>query len=352
MRKIEISLFFLVAVASVKSTCYAQPQIVLESTLTADQIIEKQIGKLSSENPLERKRAALKIGEYGQDAQSAIPFLIKLLNDSSYCPEPGVIYDHIPLVYESANWALIQIGTPCVKPLISVLASSDPLVRANSAYCLGKIADKRAVLPLIKLLNDNSFAKWQAIRALGEIKDKRATEPLLKLLNRGETRADIIYVLGEIGDAAAIDTLSFYLKDENVEVRIAVVSALGKIGHKRATAFLIDALSDNDSRVRNWAISALGKIGDPGAVDALINIVNNGQKEFKPRAIEALGQIGDAKATEALISFLGSNDASIRKNACLALYSIRGAGISFGEDSAKWKKWFEENRAKIESKKR
>jgi hypothetical protein len=86
MRKIEISLFFLVAVASVKSTCYAQPQIVLESTLTADQIIEKQIGKLSSENPLERKRAALKIGEYGQDAQSAIPFLIKLLNDSSYCP--------------------------------------------------------------------------------------------------------------------------------------------------------------------------------------------------------------------------------------------------------------------------
>ncbi len=349
MKRIKFALIFFIAVSLIEGAVYAQPEITQEKIPSDTKpALRKQIEKLYSQNPLERKHAAAKIGELSKEAEGAIPFLIELLGDSAYCPEPGVIYEHTPLVYETVNWALIQIGTPSVKPLINALASSVSLVRTNAVYCLGRIADRRAVEPLIKLLDDDdSWVRWQAIRAFAELKDKRTTEPLLKLLADEHLRADMIYVLGEIGDASAIDTLSFYLKDKNTQVRIATASALGEIGHKSAVPHLINALSDNDSRVKDWAISSLGKLGDSVAVDALVSVVNSGQKESSYRAIDALRQIGGIKAVEALIAFLDSKDATIRKSASWALQSIRGAGISFGEDATKWKKWLNENQERF-----
>jgi len=349
MKRTKFIFIFFTAISLTQSAVYAQPEITQEKIpLTASPALRKQIEKLYSQNPLERKRAAAKIGELSKEAQDAIPFLIELLGDSSYCPEPGVIYEHTPLVYETVNWALIQIGTPSVKPLINALTSSVSLIRTNAAYCLGRIKDRRAVEPLIKLLNDgDSWVRWQAIRALAELKDRRATEPLLKLLNDEQLRTEIIHVLGQIGDASAIDTLSFYLKDKNAEVRIAVISALGNIGHKSAVPFLINALSDKDSGVKCQAISSLGKIGDASAIDALVSVINSGQKEPTYRSIDALRQIGNKKAAEILIALLDDKDANIRKNASWALHGIRGAGVSFGEDSARWKAWLNENQGKL-----
>jgi len=349
MKRVKSALIFFAAISLMQGKVYTQPEIAQEK-IPSDikPLLRKQIEKLYSQNPLERKQAAAKIGELSKEAQGAIPFLIELLGDSSYCPELGVIYEHTPLVYETVNWALIQIGTPSVKPLINALASSISLVRTNAVYCLGQIADRRAVEPLIKLLNDDdSWVRWQAIRALARLKDKRATEPLLKLLNDEQLRAEIIYVLGQIGDASAIDTLSFYLKDKNAEVRIAVVSALGDIGHKSAVPFLINALSDKDIEVQCQAIVSLGKIGDPGAVGALVFVINSRQKEPTYRSIDALRQIGNVRAAEILIALLDDKDANIRKNASWALHGIRGAGVSFGEDSAKWKAWLCENQGRL-----
>ena len=354
MKRTYLVLIFFVAASLILNATYAQPKVP-QDKIPSDVApgLEKQIEKLYSENPLERKHAAIKIGEYAKEAEPAIPFLVELMADSSYCPEPGVIYEHTPLVYEAANWALIQIGTASVKPLINALSGSSPLVRRNAVYCLGKIKDTRALAPLIKLLNDkDSMVKWQVIRAFAELKDKRATGPLLNLLNDERSRADIVYVLGQIGDASAIDTLSFYLKDKNAEVRIAVVSALGNIGHKSAVFYLVDALSDSDSRVKTAAVLSLGEIGDPSAVDALVPFVNSGEKELGIRAIDALMEIGDATAVEALISFLDNENPDIRKNASWALHSIRGAGLSYGEDAAKWEKWLNENKARLKNKNR
>jgi HEAT repeat protein len=354
MKRIYLVLTLFSAASLILNATYAQPKIPqdkIPSNVASG--LEKQIEKLYSENPLERQRAAIKIGEYGKEAEPAIPFLVELLADSNYCPEPGVIYNHTPLVYETVNWAIIQTGTASVKPLIDALSSSSPLARRNAVYCLGKIKDIRAVPPLINLLNDkDSTVKWQVIRAFSELKDKRATGPLLNLLNDEHSRADIVYVLGQIGDASAIDTLSFYLKDKNIEVRIAVAAALGNIGHKSAVFYLVDALSDSDSRVKTAAVLSLGEIGDPSAVDALVPFVNSGEKELGVRAIDALMEIGDATAVEALILFLDNKNPDIRKNASWALHSIRGAGISYGEDATKWEKWLNENRARLENKNR
>jgi len=348
MQRIKPALIIFVIVSLAQGGLYAQAENPQKIPSDIKPALRKQIEKLHSPNPLERKRAALAIGELSKEAQDAIPFLIGLLGDSSPCPEPGVIYNHIPFVYETVSWALIQIGSPCVKPLINVLYSSDPLVRANAAYCLGAIGDKRATGPLLKLLNDTDFSvKRQAIRAFSKLKDKRATEHLLNLLTDEHLRPDVIYVLGKIGDARAIDTLSFYLKGQDTHIRMAAALALGDIGHKSAVPFLIDTLSGSDSQVKEAAVFSLGKVGDPSAVEALVSVVNNEKGQLQIRAIDALRHIGDAKAVEALIVFLGNDNRDVRKNAFFALNGIRGSGISLGEDPVKWKNWLNENKDRL-----
>lgn len=348
MKKIGFPLIAFISANFLQTAVFAQPEIVIESTLSNSQIVQRQIAKLSSKNPLERKRAAAKIGEYAKEAEPAIPFLVNLLGDSSECPEPGVIYNHIPLVYEAVEWTLIQIGTPSVRPLINVLEGDDTFQKSNAVYCLGRIRDKRAVEPLIKLLSGNDYlVKLQAIRALAELKDKRATEPLLKLLNDESLSADAIYALGEIADASAVDTLSFYLKDKNYQVRVGAVIALGKIGHKRATPYLIKALSSDDIRLKEYVILSLGNIGDPDAIEALMLSSGGAAKELQLKIIEALRRINDPKSAEALVVFLDNKDSEIRKNSYLALRSMYSAGSVFGEDSGKWKKWLNDNRDKL-----
>jgi HEAT repeat protein len=66
--------------------------------------------------------------------------------------------------------ALVKIGSPAVKPLISSLKEKDPMVRDPVVWILGKIGDKRAVEPLIQILKDeNQYVREGAARALKRI---------------------------------------------------------------------------------------------------------------------------------------------------------------------------------------
>ncbi|MEZ4525458.1 MAG: HEAT repeat domain-containing protein [Desulfobacterales bacterium] len=80
-------------------------------------------------------------------------------------------------------------------------------LRAESAKILGKIADKRAVPPLLDALGkeEDEFVKTDIIRALGMIKDRRACEPLAELLRENENssymlRSAIKEALTKIGE--------------------------------------------------------------------------------------------------------------------------------------------------------
>ncbi|TFG10356.1 HEAT repeat domain-containing protein, partial [Candidatus Heimdallarchaeota archaeon] len=64
--------------------------------------------------------------------------------------------------------------------------------RAWAAYKLGKIGDKRAVNPLIDILEKGAVkAKFYSITALGEIGDRRAINPLIKALSYEGTDEDV-----------------------------------------------------------------------------------------------------------------------------------------------------------------
>jgi HEAT repeat protein len=53
------------------------------------------------------------------------------------------------------NWdAVVGIGIPAVRPLVAILESKDREMRRAAAEALGRLGDKRAVEPLIAVLND------------------------------------------------------------------------------------------------------------------------------------------------------------------------------------------------------
>jgi len=217
-----------------------------------------------------------------------------------------------------------------VESLIKALDYRDCITRKEAAVALKKIADKRALFPLINALK---YEKWHdkyavmasvrenAAEALGLLRDKNAVEPLIKALRTDkdeDVRWKSSWALGNIGDKNAVEPLMYALDDEHRRVRKSAVSALGKIGDKKSVESLISALNDENYRVRKYAALSLGKIGDERAIKALINALSDPDCDVRWKAMIALGKMKNA-SVEPLIKFLNSDDSIIRRWATEAL---------------------------------
>ncbi len=116
----------------------------------------------------------------------------------------------------------------------------------------------------------------KAAKKLGDIGDKRAVKPLIKLLN-GRIENHIYSIVSEIDDEFNEDDMVF-------ETITAAAEALGKIGDKEAVEPLINCLQSGDwwefldrSEMDMWieAIKALGNIGEKRAVKPLKELLED-----------------------------------------------------------------------------
>ena len=257
--------------------------------------------------------------------------------------------------------------------LIDALKDSDADVRLKAAEALGKLADNRAVDPLIEVLrnDEDRDVRLKAAWALGEIGDARTVDPLsyasvkdadgyvreeaYKVLqkntiggNKNDTRsADLIIealkdddqgvryraaeALGQIKNAMAVDPLIEILRnDEDRDVRLKAAWALGEIGDTRTVDPLSYAsVKDADGYVREEAYKVLQKntVGgnkvDARSVDPIIGALEDGDQGVRYRAAEALGQIKNAMAVDPLIEVLRNDeDRDVRLKAAWALGEI------------------------------
>jgi len=251
-------------------------------------------------------------------------------------------------VQRSAAKSLGKIADKrAVKPLIEALTKYDTQKRKmfyvsnapNIVTALGDIGDKRAVKPLNKIYYHSSFAiepllrsrAAEALNKLGhEVGDKRAVEPLIKALKDKDegVRQDAVKGLGKIGDKRAVEPLIKSLKDKDWNVRNSAAEALVKIGDC-AVELLIKALGDDEYDVRLSTIKALGDIGDKRAVEPLIKVLEDGGETRdiwinvdRQDAAEALGKIGDKRAVEPLIKALKDKDEGVSYCAEIALEEL------------------------------
>lgn len=244
-----------------------------------------------------------------------------------------------------------------VRGLIKALHCKESGLRQAAVEALGKIADGGAVEPLIRSLkDDNQNVRTGAASALEKIGNPRAMEALIEALDRKDNqlcrraaealvrlcaasieplisalkdstlgykaRSKVASILGQTGDARAVEPLITALKHHHQTLRQAAAEALGKIADPRAAEPLVKALDQEDPLLCLLAAEALQKIGDPRAVEPLIERLNDGDCDTGWRAASALGKIGDPRAIKPLIDALDREDAFLSLTAAEALGKI------------------------------
>jgi HEAT repeat protein len=211
----------------------APQETALEEERIKDEI-EIQIDLLKDPDWAVRREAVITLGEMGDER--CVEPLVKALQDGDW------------QVREVAIEALGMVGSPAVDPLIKLTRSWDH--RKSALRALGKIKDERVLDPLIHQLRSDEFAE-DATDALVDI-GSPAVEKLVSVLGDKDenTRKQAVIALGRIQDPAALDPLIEKLKDKDWFTRLTAAAALEKIGDERGRDAIKPLLKDSDTVVK------------------------------------------------------------------------------------------------------
>lgn len=226
--------------------------------------------QLNSPDPKVRSSAVLQLD--GKNADDALPILLNVL-----CTDEDLN------VIEDTTWVLVRYGTDATTALLSKIADDSPRVRHNIVHALGKLADDNTLPALISATNDTD----QTVRL-------KAT-----------------YALGQLGHHDAIDALIARLDDPVQEVRLTAHEVLRGYG-QRAVPKFIGALKHESAFTRELSVNLLGDSGDATAVEPLITALDSDNWDVRFAIIEALGQIDDQRALPAVENALHDDDSRVR----------------------------------------
>ncbi len=208
---------------------------------------------------------------------------------------------------------LTEIEPPKPDPdeMLALLTSVNAQERTTGARAFCEIQDDRAIVHLIRLLNDEcALARVSAVYALGRNTSPDAIEPLLLRYNQ----------------------------DWNGYVRKGIVWALGNHRDRRAIPTLVDAMRNDIPAVRLWAASALAQLATLGyeativAIPPLIEgLRRDGVSAVRSNCAWAVGELCRelpsnviyATAVDALIeAFAEDDDLSVREDAKTAMLKL------------------------------
>lgn len=162
-------------------------------------------------------------------------------------------------------------NTPDIEGAIQLLRSPDVQIRQFVAYLLGQTGDARAIEPLIDALQDEHVG----------------------------VRGAAANALGTLGDTSAVPYLKPLLRHSSPQLVVWAAFALTRLGHDHFDA-IEKALQNDDVDVRRSAILAMQQLGDKRAIPPLLAVGNDQRRRF-----DADSTVAEA-ATKALIS-LGYN---------------------------------------------
>jgi HEAT repeat protein len=239
--------------------------------------VEPLLAALRERNPHNRQEAATALGLLG-DPRAIGPLI------DAFRIESGDIEDIT--AWKDAARALARLGAPALEPLIAALADANSNVRAWSAYALGALGDRQAVVPLNAALKDaERQVRLDAAEALGKIGDQRAIDPLITLLGDPDEMVRIYAVraLGHLIRGELFAPLVNALDDPSVDVRRQALLALAESAGPASVDLLLARITDLDACVRDAAVYALAGVGDESLIPLLERIAQ--QDEGRCRAV-------------------------------------------------------------------
>lgn len=162
----------------------------------------------------------------------------------------------------------------------------DADLRAVVCWILGQLGKKRAAPALIAALDSSATNVVQeAAKSLGLIRSKKALQPLIAVLQRSENpdqQEAAAYGLGILGDKRAVEALIQSLENpkESPQVRGFCAEALANLGDPAASPRLLAALDDPEVEVRFWSSYALGELKEQRAIPKLEHLAKTDQAEL------------------------------------------------------------------------
>jgi len=179
-------------------------------------------------------------------------------------------------------------------------AGGYPLKR-NAARALGKLGDRKAVVPLINCLDCSDFyVREAAAQSLGMLGDPVCVPQLMGLLEGG------------IEAAKPVPGSPHLAQPYN-----AVIEALGSLGAKEAIALIEPFLEHNQERIQYAAARAMYQLTEnPAYGDRLVQALKGEKLQLRRAVLADLGAIGYLKAADAIAQTLAENS--------LKLISLKG----------------------------
>jgi HEAT repeat protein len=184
---------------------------------------------------------------------SRLPRLREQLSD----PDPDVRIEAVKALAEAKD-------TASVPRFCEMLMDPEPDVRKEVAKGLGRIGDDRAAQPLADFYNretieDVADAGARALILLGDA----SVPPLLSLLRsiKPGVRAGAARALGKLHAHAAVDPLILALRDRDERVQVAAVYALREIADPRGLDAIYSAIQSGDVEVQGAGEEALSGRG-------------------------------------------------------------------------------------------
>ena len=175
-----------------------------------------------------------------------------------------------------------------------------PLKR-NAARALGKLGDRKAVVPLINCLDCSDFyVREAAAQSLGMLGDPVCVPQLMGLLEGG------------IEAAKPVPGSPHLAQPYN-----AVIEALGSLGAKEAIALIEPFLEHNQERIQYAAARAMYQLTENSTYgDRLVQALKGEKLQLRRAVLADLGAIGYLKAADAIAQTLAENS--------LKLISLKG----------------------------
>lgn len=239
----------------------------------------------SDPEPRVRWHAARTIGLIGEDAISAMPTLIKLLQDDDpiTVAQAAAAIRHIRTDDERTDTPDqdATLYTTAIEPLLAITVHPDPRVRRAAVRTIRVLdTDSETLAALLaKVLADSDpVVILPALHTLADMGDE-AVPVLIEALKVPSARYWAAVALAEIGSEAApaTDGLATLAQEGEPEERMQSMLALAAIGPPAAAAapVLVEALSSSDGSLRFAAVFALGSLRAAAADTALEQAAND-----------------------------------------------------------------------------
>jgi HEAT repeat protein len=212
----------------------------------------------------------------------------------------------------AADYALVMLGgsKSYTEQIRKAMASDDQQVRANAAFLLGKIGDKKALPLLHQAIRDEASddrVRLNAIEAIARLGDETIYQKLWAMLISAyaDDRVFGIRAMGALGTPQTKDVISTMLKDNLPGVRLVAAEELGNMGDIAGEKIVADALTkdlaatqDQETKVQIQTLAALaiGQIRTPAL------------KKFLPELLKSDSQFARLAAAKAVFQCASRNN--------------------------------------------